>query len=296
LVEVRKAVKKPDLNPNKKQELGKYIESLGWPCINRNKLGGYKVSKKEFAEWEKQGHEEVKTLNEYSKWVIVWNTFIGANSTYDEDDAEYDEEGFEIDPDDENIGEEFFTSKSEKVIRYDATGLWQYRTIDNKVHTTFHAFMTKSHRHRSSNPNLQNLPKRNYEVSQIVRQCYTCPRVVPCRKIEAEEVYVFDWKNGMTLNKMDDIVEIGLTERIKVPAKDLGNYPQREYGYRVEYYRLTRNEIESDKENADFIEINDDILGLVRFKVDDKIMVKNLSGEIKNIFAKDIQIGDIIFR
>jgi DNA polymerase I-like protein with 3'-5' exonuclease and polymerase domains len=239
LADVRKAFKKPDLNPNKKQELGKYIESLGWPCINRNKSGGYKVSKKEFAEWEKQGHDEVKTLNEYSKWVIVWNTFIGANSTYDEDDAEYDEDGFEIEPDYENFEEDFFTSKSEKVIHHDATGLWQYRTVDNKVHTTFHAFMTKSHRHRSSNPNLQNLPKRNYEVSQIVRQCYTYPRVVPCNKKESKEIYVFDWKNGMTLNKMDDLVEIGLTERIKVPAKDLGNYPQREYGYRVEYYRLS---------------------------------------------------------
>jgi intein/homing endonuclease len=653
LAEVRKVFKKPDLNPNKKQELGKYIESLGWPCINRNKSGGYKVSKKEFAEWEKQGHNEVKTLNEYSKWVIVWNTFIGANSTYDEDDAEYDEEGFEIEPDDENFEENFFTSKSEKVIHHDATGLWQYRIIDNKVHTTFHAFMTKSHRHRcvakgtrimvnrgyggditgvpvedvkvgdyvfcydnnckpalkrvtwagktgheevvrlhfigshnhrgyldvtpdhkirlsdgsyceaqyllndrphkkyckkasvlamrrigdrlfvtgcpdireyrfvyeqlsgrrlspkdtihhkdgnhsnyifsnlevisrsehslhhvkdtllpletrkknvkvvkrlhaqghypvfigadnplyksisriacirmlvkargrpsfvlmdfntfkkklienglkwediadryspdgkyipkwgilrdlqtigfsachnkrnigyyrlkrlcdaygisyerawanettskrqvvtlnnhaitsieyrgdvvdvydltvedahnfianeicvsnSSSPNLQNIPKRNYEVSQIVRQCYTVPSNVPSTPQEAEEIFVFDWKNGMTLHKMDELVEIGLTERIKVPAKDLGNYPQREYGYRVEYYRLTRNEIESDKENADFIEINDDILGLLKFKVNDEITVKNLSGEIKKILAKDILIGDTI--
>ncbi|MDR0683219.1 MAG: hypothetical protein LBG15_15465 [Dysgonamonadaceae bacterium] len=652
LAEVRKAFKKPDLNPSKKQELGKYIESLGWPCINRNKSGGYKVSKKEFAEWEKQGHDEVKTLNEYSKWVIVWNTFIGADSNYDEDDAGYDEEGLEIEPDDENFEEDFFTSKSEKIIHHDATGLWQYKAIDNKVHTTFHAFMTKSHRHRcvakgtkilanrgygedpvgvpiedikigdyvfcyddnlkpalkkviwagktghkevirlhfigshnhrgyldvtpehkirlsdgsyceaqhilnntmpqrkhckkasvlamrrledrifatnhsdtreyrlvyeqlsrrklshgevvhhkdgdhgnhvfsnleamtksshsfihvkdglgkpdsrtknrevikylrdhghyhfkkglenpnykffsktacirmltrargrpsfvpadfntfkrelrrneirwedialrygtngeyipkwgiladlqtigfnncykkrcigyyrlkklcefyginyerawsnqkqvvtinnhaitsiehrgdivdvydltvedvhnfianeicvsnSSNPNLQNLPKRNYEVSQIVRQCYTYPRVVPCKQNEAEEVYVFDWKNGMTLNKMDNLVEIGLTERIKVPAKYLDDYSQKEYGYRVEYYRLTKNEIESGKENADFVEIDDDVLGLLKFKIDDEITVKNSSGEIKNIFVKDVQIGDTIFR
>jgi DNA polymerase I-like protein with 3'-5' exonuclease and polymerase domains len=241
LAEVRKAFKKPDLNPNKKQELGKYIESLGWPCINRTKSGGYKVSKKEFAEWEKQGHPEVKTLNEYSKWVIAWNTFIGADSNYD-DEIEYDEEGAEIELDDESLESDFFTSKSEKIIHHDATGLWQYRTVDNKVHTTFHAFMTKSHRHRSSNPNLQNLPKRNYEVSQIVRQCYTYPRVVPCKQSEAEEVYVFDWKKGMTLNKMNDLVEIGLNERIKVLAKDLFNYPPREYGYRIEYYRLSTAE------------------------------------------------------
>jgi DNA polymerase I-like protein with 3'-5' exonuclease and polymerase domains len=242
LAEVRKAFKKPDLNPNKKQELGKYIESLGWPCINKTKSGGYKVSKKEFAEWEKQGHPEVETLNEYSKWVTVWNTFIGADSNYDEDEIEYDEEGFEIELDDDNLEDDFFTSKSKKTIHHDATGLWQYRTIDNKVHTTFHTFMTKSHRHRSSEPNLQNIPKRNYEVSQIVRQCYTYPLVVPCKQSEAEEVYVFDWKNGMTLNKLNDLVEIGLSERINVLAKDLFNYPSREYGYRIEYYKRSKAE------------------------------------------------------
>jgi hypothetical protein len=294
LAEARKAFKKPDLSPDKKQELGKYIESLGWPCINRTKSGGYRVSKKEFAEWEKQGHSEVKTLNEYSKWAIVWNTFIGADSSCGEDEIEYAEEGLEIELNDENLEEGFFTSKSEKAVHRDATGLWRYRTIDNKVHTTFHAFMTKSHRHRSSSPNLQNIPKRNYEVSQIVRQCYTYPRVVPCKQNEAEEVHVFDWKQGMTLHKMGDIVEIGLAERIKIPVKDLGGYPPREYGYRIEYYRLTRNEIESDRENADFIEIDDDVLGLLKFKVNDEITVKNLSGEIKKILAKDIHIGDTI--
>jgi DNA polymerase I-like protein with 3'-5' exonuclease and polymerase domains len=238
LAEVRRAFKKPDLDPNKKQELGKYIESLGWPCINRNKSGGYRVSKKEFAEWEKQGHSEVKTLNEYSKWIIVWNTFIGADSNYDEDEAEYDEDCFKIE-DNENLEDSFFTSKSEKTIHHDATGLWQYRAVDNKVHTTFHTFMTKSHRHRSSNPNLQNIPKRNYEVSQIVRQCYSYPRVVLCKQNEAKEAHVFDWKNGMSVNKMDDIIEIGLIERIKVPAKELSNYPPRKYGYRIEYYKLS---------------------------------------------------------
>jgi DNA polymerase I-like protein with 3'-5' exonuclease and polymerase domains len=237
LAEIRRVFKNPGLNPNKKRELGEYIESLGWPCINRTKSGGYKVSKNEFAEWEKQGHSEVNALNEYSKWATVWDTFIGADSNYDEDEIEYDDERLELD--DENPEEDFFTEGDEKVIHHDATGLWQYKTIDNKVHTTFHAFMTKSHRHRSFKPNLHNLPKRNYEVSRIVRQCYTYPRVVPCKRNDAEEAYVFDWKNGMTLNKMDDLVEIGLTERISVPAGNLDNYPPREYGYRIEYYRLS---------------------------------------------------------
>jgi hypothetical protein len=60
LAEVRKAFKNPDLNPNKKQELGKFIESLGWPCINRTKSGVYRVSKKEFTEWENRGIPKLK--------------------------------------------------------------------------------------------------------------------------------------------------------------------------------------------------------------------------------------------
>ena len=242
LEKVREAFKKPDLDPNKKQELGRYIESLGWPCINRTKLGGYKVSKKELAEWEKQGYTEVKTLNEYSKWIIVWNTFIGSGDTYEnegDEDANYEEnttpeiEGFDSEDD-------FFSVKSDKQVHRDVSGLWQYRGVDNKVHTTFHAFMTKSHRHRSSNPNLQNIPKRNYDVSRIVRQCYTYPRVVPCTQEEAEEVYLFDWKNGMSIAKMSDTVEIGLSDRIKVSVKDLLQYPPRKYGYRIEFYKASQ--------------------------------------------------------
>jgi DNA polymerase I-like protein with 3'-5' exonuclease and polymerase domains len=246
LAEVRKAFNNPDLNPSKKQELGKYIESLGWPCINRTKSGGYKVSKREFAEWEKQGHTEVKPLNEHSKWTIVWNTFIGADSNYEDGEAKDEFEDVDVDAgdgDDNVLEEDFFTGESGgDIVHHDATGLWQYKTVDDKIHTTFHAFMTKSHRHRSSCPNLQNIPKRNYEVSQIVRQCYSYPRVIPCIPQDAEEVFVFDQKNRMTLRKMDEIVEIGLVERIRVPAKSLGNYPPREYGYRVEYYRAAKAE------------------------------------------------------
>jgi DNA polymerase I-like protein with 3'-5' exonuclease and polymerase domains len=239
LENVRKTFKNPDLNPSKKQELGKFIESLGWPCINRNKSGGFKVSKKEFAEWEKMGHAEVKTLIDYSKWMIVWNTFIGADSDYGEDDSDdiNAEPEFEVDDSEAFDGDDFFSGVDKKYSHHDATGLWQYKGVDNRVHTTFYAFMTKSHRHRSSNPNLQNLPKRNKEVSSIVRQCYIPPDIVPCEKEAATQIWVFDRLKGLSLHSPDDLVEIGLVSRIKVPAKDLFKYDFKEYGYRAEYYR-----------------------------------------------------------
>jgi DNA polymerase I-like protein with 3'-5' exonuclease and polymerase domains len=237
LESVRKAFKNPDLEPSKKQKLGKYIESLGWPCINRTKAGGFKVSKKEFAEWEKMGYSEVKTLIEYSKWVIIWNTFIGKDSNYGEDgdDPELDDPEFDTEDAD---GDGFFSGVNRKEVYHDATGLWQYKEVDNRIHTTFYPFMTKSHRHRSSSPNLQNLPKRNKEVSSIVRQCYTPPDIVPCPKEEAAQIWVFDRLNGLSLHGPDDFVEIGMLERIKVRAKDLINRDFKEYGYRAEYYRM----------------------------------------------------------
>jgi DNA polymerase I-like protein with 3'-5' exonuclease and polymerase domains len=239
LEDVRKVFKNPELNPNKKQELGKFIESLGWPCINRTKSGGFKVSKKEFAEWEKMGHSEVKTLLEYSKWTIIWNTFIGADSNYGEDgadDLDIDPE-FDVDDSEALDGDDFFSGVERKYSYHDATGLWQYKGVDNRVHTTFYAFMTKSHRHRSSNPNLQNLPKRNKEVSSIVRQCYIPPDIVPCEITEAIQIWVFDRLNGLSLHGLDDLVEIGIEKRIKVPARELVNYDFKEYGYRAEFYR-----------------------------------------------------------
>jgi DNA polymerase I-like protein with 3'-5' exonuclease and polymerase domains len=239
---VRTAFKNPGLSPNKKQELGKFIESLGWPCISRTKAGGFRVSKKEFAEWEKMGYSEVKTLVEYSKWIIIWNTFIGADSNYGEDDGdEFEDSDFDTDGSESFEGGDFFSGIEKKSVHHDATGLWQYKGVDNRIHTTFYPFMTRSHRHRSSSPNMQNLPKRNKEVSSIVRQCYIPPDIVPCPQEEAEQIWIFDRLNGLSLHGPDDIVEIGMAERVKVKAKDLVNRDFEAYGYRAEYYRYAES-------------------------------------------------------
>jgi hypothetical protein len=185
------------------------------------------------------GYSEVKTLVEYSKWIIIWNTFIGADSNYgdDDDSSDFDDPDFDIDDSDSFDGDDFFSGVDKKIVHHDSTGLWQYKGVDNRIHTTFFPFMTKSHRHRSRDPNLQNLPKRNKEVSSIVRQCYIPPDIVPCRKEEAVQIWVFDRLNGLSLHDPESFVEIGLSERIMVQAKDLSDYDFKDYGYRVEYYR-----------------------------------------------------------
>ena len=233
LIAVRTAFNNPTLNPNKKQELGKFIESLGWPCIKRNKAGFYCVAKSEFAEWEKMGHSEVKTLIEYSKWMIAWNTFIGDDSVSEDDEFSEDSDDASVFQDDD-----FFSGKeTESVIPQEASGLWKYKGADSRVHTTFWPFMTNSKRHRSSSPNLQNIPKRNKEVSSIVRQCYVPPDTVPCTWTQADEIWVFDRLNGVSVCEPGELVEIGVQKRIKVKAGELVNYAFFEHGYRAEYFK-----------------------------------------------------------
>lgn len=217
LENVKHTFSKPDIDPNKKQELGKYLESIGWENLGRGKRGVFNVSKDELLEWSKQGHEEAKLLLEYSKWVSIRNTFIGEN----ESSVESLDSGL------------FETNKNTA-----SSGLWQYRSTDNRIHPTFHAFMTKSHRHRSSNPNFQNLPKRNKEVSGIVRSCYIPPNIVPCQMNEADQIIVFDRFRGCFICTPNDEVEIGFEKRVKILAKDLSYQDTRDSGVRYECYKF----------------------------------------------------------
>lgn len=280
---VQKAFNNPTLNPSRKMELGKYIESLGWECINRGKAGFYKVSKIELAEWKKLGHKEVDSLLEYSRWVTIWNTFIGEDST--------DGDDYAVDVSSDNDGD-FFGGNDTKQENHDATGLWQYRAVDNRVHTTYHAFMTSSHRHRSSDPNLQNIPHHDKEAASIVRQCYIPPNIITSSPLDAQQIWLFDRLNGVSLNAPSDVVEIGMKERIKVFAKDLYKYSQLEYGFKVEWYKFTEDICE--KENADFVEIEDEKLGFLRLKVNDNVKVKSADGVLRLKPAKDIVVTDEI--
>lgn len=287
---IRKAIKSvqdafhnPVLNPSKKQELGKFIESLGWPCITRGKAGFYKVSKIELAEWQKMGYKEVDSLLEYSRWVTIWNTFIGEDSIGTDDCSAQDDEN----------NESFFDVTQEGATdNRDATGLWQYKSVDNRVHTTYHAFMTNSHRHRSSNPNLQNIPHHDKEAASIVRQCYIPPDIIKCLPQDAQQIWLFDRLNGVCVCRPSDRIEIGMRERIKIYAKDLWQYSFDEYGFYAEWYKFTEDEC--DKDSAQFIEINDDKLGWLRLKKDARVKVKTANNDtcVKN--AKDIAVGDEI--
>jgi intein/homing endonuclease len=217
---VQKAFKKPGLNPSKKQELGKFIESLGWPCINRTKAGGFKVSKKEFAEWEKMGYSEVKTLVEYSKWITIWNTFIGTDSNYGEDgDSGPDDIDFDADEPELFEGSDFFSGAERKTVHHDATGLWQYKGVDNRIHTTFYPFMTKSHRHRCVAKGTKILVNRSYNGD---------PLGVPIEEIKVGDyVFCYDDNLNPALKKVTWAGKTGRKEVIRLHF--IGSHNHRGY-------------------------------------------------------------------
>jgi DNA polymerase I-like protein with 3'-5' exonuclease and polymerase domains len=178
-----------DLLTSKKQ-LGLFLEERGWECIHRvkSKIGGYyNVSKHEMNEWRKKGHKEAALILEYNKWTAIYNTFIGVENPSEE---EYDENEVLFDIDYSNTDE--------------STGLWQYRQTDDKIHGIYKTMMTHSHRHSSTEPNLQNLSKRNWETAQAVRKCYQAPLEMETGPENADFVKIYDAEHGMRLFKPGD--------------------------------------------------------------------------------------------
>jgi DNA polymerase I-like protein with 3'-5' exonuclease and polymerase domains len=186
-------IQKTEANANlltSKKQLGLFLEDRGWECIHRvkSKIGAYfNVSKYEMMEWRKKGHKEADLILEYNKWTAIYNTFIGVEN-----------------PDEEAYGEDEVLFDTGYFDPGDSTGLWQYRQIDDKIHGVYKTMMTHSHRHSSTEPNLQNLSKRNWETAQAVRKCYQAPLELETGREDADFVKVYDAEHGMRLFRPGD--------------------------------------------------------------------------------------------
>jgi DNA polymerase I-like protein with 3'-5' exonuclease and polymerase domains len=215
---IQKTAANANLLTSKKQ-LGLFLEEKGWECIHRvkSKIGGhFKVSKHEMNEWRKKGHKEADLILEYNKWTAIYNTFIGVENPDDEDDDGVEEALFDIsyyNPD-------------------DSTGLWQYRQVDDKIHGTYKTMMTHSHRHSSTEPNLQNLSKRNWETAQAVRKCYQAPLELETGIENADFVKVYDAEHGMRLFRPGDTFTVNW-QTTEIDFVDAESIP----GIVARYYR-----------------------------------------------------------
>jgi DNA polymerase I-like protein with 3'-5' exonuclease and polymerase domains len=214
---IQKTAANADLLTSKKK-LGLFLEERGWECIHRvkSKIGGhFNVSKHEMNEWRKKGHKEADLILEYNKWTTIYNTFIGVENP-DEEEYDEDEVLFDID----------YTNTDE------STGLWQYRQIDDKIHGIYKTMMTHSHRHSSTEPNLQNLSKRNWETAQAVRKCYQAPLEIETMKDSADYAKVYDAEHGLRLMFPGDEFEANW-KLSKFDFTNADNVP----GIVVDYYK-----------------------------------------------------------
>jgi DNA polymerase I-like protein with 3'-5' exonuclease and polymerase domains len=127
----------PGIDIHSPRSIGAYIENkLGWENLGRGKDKLYLTNKKVMQQWKKLGHKEVSLFLDLSELKGLYQTFIG-------DEAEN-------------------------------TGIWQHRYLDNRIHGTFWVMLAKSHRNRSSEPNLQNIPK-NGKKAILIRSIFSVP-------------------------------------------------------------------------------------------------------------------------
>lgn len=279
---VRDAYNEPDLDVNSKQAVGDMLQAHGYPAIAIGKTGHYKVSKVELHEWQKMGYKEVDTLLELSKWTALWQTFVGENSTDIVDEG----------------SDEFFSENSSVADKFstDCTGLWKYKAPDGCVHTTYHPFMAQSHRHRSSDPNLQNIPKKNYEATKLVRTAYTTPDTIACRPEEADKINLLCKIRGYVSVYSGQVVVI---EGKSYLGKDLHELDLDSLGIRAEYEKFYKTK--EGEEGESYLEIEDSKFGRIVLPVytDSSkskfctICVKR-DGELVEIPTIELKEGDVI--
>jgi len=159
--------------------MGLHYEKMGFTDLGRAKekvngegettSGGYYLSGKDIVgEWIKQGHTELMPILEYSKWTALRDTFCGNLTTASAEGVE----DVLIDP---SKWVAFGDEDAPKKKKNKSPGYRKYRSSDNMLHSNFLVFYAASHRHRSSNPNLQNIAKKDEEIAKLIRNIFRTP-------------------------------------------------------------------------------------------------------------------------
>ena len=94
------------------------------------------VDKIALKEWIRHGEFGAQEIADYKELITLYHTFVGSEATN--------------------------------------KGIWQYRKPDGRIHSNFWVMLAKSHRFRSSKPNLQNLPKHG-KWAKTIREFFSVP-------------------------------------------------------------------------------------------------------------------------
>lgn len=116
-------------------QLGRFLEAKGWENPGRSKEGYFLTNENSMIYWKKKGHKEIPVLLDYIGLYSLYKTFIGSP-------VNINEKGKDTGP----------------------SGIYQYRKLDGRVHSTFWTMMADSWRGRSSEPNLQNIVKTSDSI------------------------------------------------------------------------------------------------------------------------------------
>ncbi len=121
-------------------KLGKLLEEVGWPCIERNARKVYSTNDDVLKKWEYMGYSTAKKIQEYRSWAVGLSTFVG--------------------------------DKNEK------SGWWasvrKHEDGTFRMHPNFAPMRADSGRNRCSEPNLQNIPSHG-----LLAKCVKKPLATP---------------------------------------------------------------------------------------------------------------------
>lgn len=124
----------PDFDITSPTQLGRILEEIGWPCIQRNASKVFATHDNALKKWNYAGYTTAKKIQKYRSWAVGLKTFIGDEAT--------------------------------------EAGWWTHvREEDDgtfRMHPEFMAMRADSGRHRCRNPNLQNIPSHG-DLSKVVK-------------------------------------------------------------------------------------------------------------------------------
>ena len=130
-----------NLDLDSPQVVAKFLMNRGLPPLAVGKSGQYLTGEEYLLKWQKMGHKEAEYLLKYRGISTLKKTFIG----------------------EENEG----------------SGYWKYLIKHEdgtyRVHPDFLVMLTKSHRNKCKNPNLQQVPIQDKEQAKKVRKFFVPP-------------------------------------------------------------------------------------------------------------------------
>lgn len=152
-------ISEEDVNLNSGEQLGKFIESLGWNIQAYSKKGIPLTNITYLERWKEEGHSEADLLIKLRQEQALFKTFIGVEN---ELDSEYNDVNF-------------FINDSLEESDHDPEGFYQYIEKHDdgtyRVHCNFGVMLADSHRMKHKSPNLANIPSHG-DKAELVRRIF----------------------------------------------------------------------------------------------------------------------------